>query len=166
MRMKGIVAFDSVFGNTKHVAEAIAEELKENGYEIEFIDLGRKVPWKVEADLVFIGSPTRDSRMTSRAKKFVRRLRKQHWASRPVIVFDTVIRLPENERQRERMAKWTVNGAAPRMKALAEKRGLKVYPEVLRAEVTGLKGPLAPGSLDRVREFTRSALDLISKGQA
>lgn len=151
--MKGIVAFDSVFGNTMRVGEAIAEELRKDGHEVEVIDLGRKVPWRSEADFAFIGSPTRNGRMTGRAKRFVKRLSKNHWSTRPVVVFDTVIRLPENERQRDRMIKWTENGAAPRMKALAEERGLRTYSEVLRVEVTGLKGPLAPGSLDRTREF-------------
>jgi flavodoxin len=158
MIMKGIVAFDSVFGNTKYVAEAIAEELRRNGQEVEVLDLGRTVPWRAEADFAFVGSPTRNGRMTSKAKRFVKRLGKDRWASRPVVFFDTVIRLPEDERQRGHMVKWTANGAAPRMKELAEKRGVMVHPEILRAEVTGLKGPLAPGSLDRAREFARSFL--------
>lgn len=162
--MRGIVAFDSVFGNTKHVAEAIAEELRESGHEVEVIDLGRRVPWKVpEADLAFVGSPTRHGRETSRAKKFVKRM-KGEWASRPVVLFDTVMRLPEDERQRAHMVRWTENGAAPRLKLLAEERGLAVHPEVLRAEVTGLHGPLAPGSLDRAREFTRKCLEGVGKG--
>ena len=160
--MKGMVAYDSVFKNTMRVAEAIAEELGAQGQEVELVDLGRKVPWRPEADFVFVGSPTRNGRMTVRAKRFVKRLRKSTWSARPVIVFDTVMRLPEDQRQKERMARWTENGAAPRLKALAEDRGLNVYPEVLRVEVTGLRGPLAPGSLDRSREFARKVLGSIA----
>jgi flavodoxin len=161
MLMKGIVAFDSVFGNTIRVGEAIAEELRNQGHEIEVIDLGKRVPWRAEADFAFIGSPTRNGRMTSRAKRFVKRLGKKHWSSRTVVLFDTVLRLPEKEKYRERMIKWTENGAAPRLKALAEERGLRTYPEVLRVEVTGIRGPLAPGSLDRAREFARSTISAI-----
>jgi flavodoxin len=153
--MKGIVAVDSVFGNTMRVGEAIADELRKSGHEVEVVDLGKKVPRGAEADFTFIGSPTRNGRMTGRAKKFLKRLRKDYWSTRPVAIFDTVMHLPDNERQRRHMVKWTENGAAPRLKALAEERGLKVHPEIFRAEVTGLKGPLAPGSLDRSREFAR-----------
>ncbi len=159
--MKGIVAFDSVFGNTMRVGEAIAEELRDQGHEVEVIDLGKWVPLRAEADFAFIGSPTRNGRMTSRSKRFVKRLRKSNWAARTVVMFDTVLRLPEKERYRERMIRWTENGAAPRLKALAEKRGLKVHPEVLRLEVTGIRGPLAPGSLDRAREFARETMKVI-----
>lgn len=159
--MKAVVAFDSVFKNTMRVAEAIAEELRELGHEVEVIDLGVRVPRGAEADLVFVGSPTRNGRMTGRAKKFLKRLGKEHWSARPVIVFDTVMRLPENERQRDRMVKWTENGAAPRLRALAEKRGLNAYPEMLRVEVTGIRGPLAPGSLARSKEFARSVMSSV-----
>lgn len=159
--MKGIVAFDSVFGNTMRVGEVIAEELRSEGHEVEVIDLGKWVPWRAEADFAFIGSPTRNGRMTSRAKRFVKRLGKKQWSSRMVVVFDTVLRLPEKERYRQRMIKWTENGAAPRLKALAEKRGLRVHPEILRIEVTGIRGPLAPGSLDRAREFARETMKAI-----
>ncbi|MBI0583850.1 MAG: hypothetical protein ISF22_06435 [Methanomassiliicoccus sp.] len=153
--MRGIVAFDSVYGNTMRVAEAIADELRGQGHEIELIDLGRKVPRGMEADFAFIGSPTRNGKMTSRAKSFVKRLDADHWSARPIVAFDTVMHLPEDPRQRDRMVRWTENGAAPRIKALVEERGMQAYPEVLRVEVTGLKGPLLPGSLDRSREFAR-----------
>lgn len=161
VRMKGVVAFDSVFKNTMRVAEAIAEELREMGLEVEVIDLGLRVPRGAEADIAFIGSPTRNGRMTGRAKRFLKRLKRERWSTRPVVVFDTVMRLPEDERQRERMAKWTENGAAPRMRALAEKRGLNPYPDMLRVEVTGIRGPLAPGSLARSKEFARSVITSI-----
>jgi len=35
---------------------------------------------------------------------------------------------------------------------------MKVHPEVLRAEVVGLKGPLAPDALDKSREFARRVI--------
>jgi len=44
VRMKGVVAFDSVFKNTMRVAEAIAEELREMGLEVEVIYIGLRVP--------------------------------------------------------------------------------------------------------------------------
>lgn len=157
--MKGIVAFDSVYGNTMKVAEAIAATLSDGGIEVEVIDLGKHVPRGVEGDLLFIGSPTRMGRMTGRTKKFIKRLKKDRWSTRPVVAFDTMLKLPEGEDARRRAEKWTDNGAGPRIKELAQARGLNVHEEVLRVEVTGIKGPLASDGLDKAKDFTRAFLD-------
>lgn len=156
--MKGIVAFDSVYGNTLKVAEAIAEELRGQGQEIEVIDLGKRIPRGAEADFAFIGSPTRMTKMTGRTKRFLRRLRKEHWSGHTIVAFDTVLKLPEDPEKRARSAKWTEDGAGPKIRAFAEERGMKVHPEVLRAEVVGMKGPLAPDALDKSREFVRRVI--------
>lgn len=156
--MKGFVAFDSVYGNTGKVAQAIAEELRAQGHEAEVIDLGRKVPRLKEGDFVFVGSPTRMGRMTGRAKKFVKRLDRDHFSSRPVVPFDTMLKLPAEPEARVKALKWTEHGAAIMIKELAEQRGLKVYDRVLRVDVTGLRGPLAPEGLDEAKAFTRSFL--------
>ncbi len=156
--MKGIVVFDSVYGNTLKVAEAIAEELRGQGQEIEVIDLGKKVPRGAVADYAFIGSPTRMTKMTGRTKKFLKRLKKEQWADRTIVAFDTILKLPEDPEKRARSAKWTEDGAGPKIKAMAEERGFRVHPEVLRAEVVGMKGPLAPDALDKSREFVRKVI--------
>ncbi len=156
--MKGIVAFDSVYGNTKIVAEAIAEEIKAQGHEVEVYNLGARVPRLAEGDFVFVGSPTRVGRMTGRTKKFIKRLDREHFATRTVVSFDTILTLPEDPGKRQKALKWTEHGAAIRIKELAEKRGLMVYGQVLRVNVSGLKGPLVPEALDQAREFTRAFL--------
>lgn len=158
--MKGIVAFDSVYGNTKMVAEVIAEEIKAQGHEVAIYNLGVKIPRLAEGDFVFVGSPTRMGRMTGRTKKFVKRLDRGHFATRTVVPFDTILTLPEDPEGRRKALKWTEHGAAIRIKELAGKRGLKVNDQVLRVNVSGLKGPLVPEALDQAREFTR---DFLSK---
>jgi flavodoxin len=156
--MKGIVAFDSVYGNTQRVAEAIAEEIRAQGHEAVVYNLGQKVPRLAEGDFVFVGSPTRMGRMTGRTKKFVKRLDRQHFASRTVVPFDTILPVPEDPEKRQKALKWTENGAAPRIKELAAEKGLKVYEQVLRVNVSGLKGPLAPGAIEQAKQFTREFL--------
>jgi menaquinone-dependent protoporphyrinogen IX oxidase len=156
--MKGIVAYDSVFGNTMRVAETIAEEIRAQGHEAEVIDLGKRIPRGVEGDIVFIGSPTRMGHMTSRTKKFVKRLKPEWWANRSVIAFDTMLRLPKEPEARRKALKWTEHGAGPRIRELAEERGLRVYERVLRVEVSGIKGPLVPQGLEQVKTFVREFL--------
>jgi flavodoxin len=158
MVMKGIVAFDSVYGNTQRVAEAIAEEIRAQGHEVAVHNLGKKIPRVAEGDFVFVGSPTRMGRMTGRTKKFVKRLDRGHFATRTIVPFDTIMTLPADPERRRKALKWTEHGAAIRIKELAADRGLKVNDLVLRVNVTGLKGPLAPEALDQARDFTRAFL--------
>ena len=153
--LKGMVAFDSQYGNTKMVAETMAEELRAQGQEVEVIDLGRRIPWGARADFAFIGSPTRMKRMTGRTKRFLRRLKREDWADHIIVAFDTVLKLPPDPEKREEALRWTEDGAGPKIKAMAADRGFKVYDEVLRAEVLGIKGPLAPDALEKAREFVR-----------
>jgi menaquinone-dependent protoporphyrinogen IX oxidase len=140
------------------VAEAIADEIRAQGHEVEVYNLGAKVPKLAEGDFVFVGSPTRMGRMTGRTKKFVKRLDRTHFATKTVVPFDTILTLPNDPEKRQKALRWTEHGAAIRIKELAEKRGLKVYEQVLRVNVSGLKGPLVPEALDQAREFTRAFL--------
>ena len=39
LKMKGIVVYDTSYGNTKKIAETIAETLKESGIEVDFDDI-------------------------------------------------------------------------------------------------------------------------------
>ena len=100
--MKGIVAYDSIYGNTERVAQAIAEEIRAQGHEVEVIDLGRRIPRGVIGDFAFIGSPTRLSRMTRRTKKFIKRLKRDPWSTKPVVAFETVMTVPTDPEQRRK----------------------------------------------------------------
>jgi flavodoxin len=64
--MKGIVAYDSVNGNTKLIAEAMAEQLKVDGHDVEIVFIKDSVPSPM-GDFMFVGSPTRGMKMTGRS---------------------------------------------------------------------------------------------------
>jgi flavodoxin len=152
--MKGIVVFDSVYGNTKRVAEAIAEQIRADGHSADLINLGETESKKVEADFMFVGSPTRIGRMTKKAKAFVEGLDVEYWKNRPIVTFDTVGPLSEDEEKRKVWLARVEKSAATRMQDQAKARGLKVHPDVLHIAVTGFKGPLAPDALNIARDFT------------
>ena len=151
---KGIVAYDSVYGNTKQVAEAIAEQIRAEGHEVELISIKDEGGGASIGDFLFIGSPTRIGRMTKGAKGFVERLDREYWKSRPIVVFDTVGPLSEDAEKRKKWLSRIDKSAAVRMQELAKQRGLSVHPEVLHIAVTGFKGPLAVDALDMARSFT------------
>ena len=155
MRMKAYIAVDSYYGCTRAVANAIAEELKARGLETTVAFLKSK-PWPaVDGDILFIGSPTRWGNMTRRAKKFVNKLDAGAWNGKQVFTFDTVAQAPTDPARLEKAKKWTAHGAAYQLKDLLEIKGIPVRSEMLRADVIGLKGPLAPDALDKVRAFAR-----------
>jgi flavodoxin len=158
--LKGIVAFDSVYGNTKQVAEAIAEALRVKGHDIEIINLGEGSKTPV-GDFMFIGSPTRIGMMTGNTKKFVKGLDVNVWKGRTVVAFDTIMAAKDPARSGKGML--IENGAGPKLREMAEKIGLKVYPQVLRTEVAGLKGPLAPGAIEKAKAFANEFAGTLSK---
>ena len=57
--MKGIVVYDSSHGNTKKIAETIAETLKESGLEVDnfYVKDLKKLSAK-DYDFMVLGSPT------------------------------------------------------------------------------------------------------------
>ncbi len=150
--MIAIIAYDSVHGNTKMVANQLATVLREMGHEAKLIDLGEWDKRTPEGDVLFIGSPTRMVRMTGPAKRFAKKMDWRLWEDKPVYVFDTIM-MPADPGQKARAAKWTEEGAAPKLKELLEGRGLKVQDKMLRVPVTGLKGPLADSWKAQIRAF-------------
>lgn len=155
LSMKGVVAFDSVYGNTQKVAEVIADEIRNQGHEVTLLNLGSVVSASAEGDFLVVGSPTRMKRMTSRTKRFVKKASRKEFKGRPMAAFDTVLAPPADPEKREKAQKWTENGAGPKIAELAGNRGMKVFPEVLRAKVRDIKGPLTDDALDLSREFAR-----------
>lgn len=157
--MKGIVVCDSVYGNTKQVAEAIAEEIRSEGHEVELISLKDGEAPAAMGDFMFVGSPTRMGRPTGAAKEYLSGLNVDQWKGKPIVMYDTVGPLPKDEEKRKVWMTRIDKSAASRMRDLAEGRGLTVHRELLHIAVTGFKGPLAPDALDRARDFTRKFLE-------
>lgn len=162
-QMRFIVAFDSVYGNTRKVAEYVASELIKQGNEIELIDLKESRPKDVNGDALLLGSPTRMGKMTRRSAKFAKRLDTEIWRGKPMAIFDTIMSLPEDEKKRAKALKWTANGAAIRLQALLQERGFQVLDKVLRVEVIGLKGPLSFVAEEQSRAWARDLLATFAK---
>ena len=151
--MKAAVVYDSVFGNTKLVAEAMAEQLKADGLNVELHNLREEKVRQVDADIMFLGSPTRMKHLTRKVKGFIKKLDKAYWGARTIVVFDTYGPLPRSEEERQRQDRWINPGAVGEMRALAANRGFKVHTSALRSPVVGLKGPLDPEAVTKAKRF-------------
>ena len=143
--MKGIVIYDSSFGNTRAVAEAISETLKESGIETNSFYLKdvKKLNGK-DYDFLVLGSPTKFGTMTFTFKGFLGKVKSKEWMNKPFAVFDT-----ENPENIERLEGSAAEKIAEKLK---EKQMNQVLP-VLKSVVIGWKGPLQDGEIQRAKEY-------------
>ena len=150
--MKGMVVYDTSYGNTRAVAEAISDTMKESGIEVDacYVKDVKKLSGKDHDFLVF-GSPTRWGTMSFTAKGFLGKVKSEEWANKPFAAFDTELR--ENIERKEGSA------AEKIAEKLREKQMNQLLP-VLKAVVLGMRGPLQEGEIERTREYAR---DLVIK---
>ena len=163
--MRAIVAFDSVNGNTRQVAEAMAQAIRDEGGEAELVFVREGAPG-VAGDVLFIGSPTRAMKITRGAARFIGSLDVEHWKERPIFMFDTVGPLSKDDDKRRAQLEMVGRGdknPASRMRDIAAGRGLRVRSPLLHFAVTGMWGPLAPDALPLARDAAKKALADVRK---
>lgn len=156
--MKVRVVYDSVFGNTERVAQAIGEALGSQG-DGETVRVGEVQPEELTGlDLLIVGSPTRAFRPTGATAKLLQAIPRDGLAGVKVAAFDTRISPADvNSRVLNVMVKLFGYAADPIAKRLQKKSGeLAVAPEGFFVEDT--EGPLKEGELDRAAEWARRIL--------
>ncbi len=150
--MKGIVVYDTTYGNTKKIAETIAETLKESGIEVDLFYLKnvKKLSGK-DYDFFVIGSPTKFGTMSFAIKFFLGKVKSDEWVNKPFAAFDT--ENPENvEKSRIENKEWSA--AEKIAQKLREKKMNQLLP-VLKALVLDQKGPLVEGEVKRTKDYAR-----------
>ena len=87
---KAIVIYESKYGNTKLVADVIAEGINESSAEVTVRALGKVDPTGLaEFDTVIIGSPNHIGNATRNIRKFIDGLGKMDIGGKMAAVFDT-----------------------------------------------------------------------------
>lgn len=160
--MKGVVCYDSVYGCTKQVAEAIAEQMRAEGNEAVLFNLKENPRPSLDGDVMFLGSPTRWFKMTSEAKDFAKSLRSLGWKDQPIVMFDTMMGVPADMAERNK-GSWANKGAAVKLRELVKAEGFKVQEEVLHIGVTGMKGPLTATGTDEAKKYVQQVLPTLKK---
>jgi menaquinone-dependent protoporphyrinogen IX oxidase len=145
--MRGIVVYDSSYGNTRKIAETIAETLKASGIEADtfYVKDVKKLSAK-DYNFLVLGSPTRFGTMSFTAKGFLDKVKSKEWINKPFAAFDT--ENPENLEKKE----WSA--AEKIAERLREKQMNQLLP-VLKALVLGQKGPLQEGEIERTKKYSR-----------
>lgn len=146
--MKGIVVYDTSYGNTQKIAETIAETLKESGIEVDLFDV-KKVKKLSAKDYNFLvlGSPTRFGTMSFSIRGFLGKVKSEEWMNKPFAAFDT--ENPENVEKKQGSAGDKI------AERLMEKKMNQAVP-VLKALVFEMKGPLKEGEIERTKDYAKS----------
>jgi menaquinone-dependent protoporphyrinogen IX oxidase len=150
--MKGTVIFDTSHGNTKKIAETIAETLKESEIEVDLFDVkeAKKLSTN-DYNFLVLGSPTKFGTMSFAIKFFLGKIKSEEWMNKPFAAFDT--ENPENvEQSRLQNKEWS---AAEKIAAKLKEKNMKQLLPVLKALVLGMKGPLVDGEIARTKDYAK-----------
>jgi flavodoxin len=164
--MRGLVAFDSYYGNGAQVAAAIADELRAAGHEVALVALHHEKAGKDDlaaAEFLVLGGPTRMKHISRRAMGLAKRLDAGVWAGRPALVYDTYGPLDPDPAKNEGNA-WLYPGGVAELRRRLEEKGLRVAAIELRCLVAEMKGPLVDGALDDARAAARAFARTLGAG--
>jgi menaquinone-dependent protoporphyrinogen IX oxidase len=145
--MKGILVYDTSYGNTKKIAETITETLKESGIEVDLFyvkDVKKIRP--TDYGFLVLGSPTKFGTMSFAFKFFLGQVKGEEWADKPFAAFDT--ENPENMKKKE----WS---AAEKIAERLKERKMNQLLPVLKAAVHDMKGPIVEGEIKRAQDYAK-----------
>jgi flavodoxin I len=145
--MKALIVYDSVYGNTEKIARAIAEAITPSG-EVKVLQAGEANPSELAfIDLLIVGSPTHGGRPTQAIQDLLNKAPKLQGIN--VAAFDT--------RVTSKFARVFGNAARRIAGQLTRKGGVLISsPEGFF--VTGTKGPLKEGELERAAAWAKGML--------
>ena len=141
--MKVLIVYDSQFGNTEKVAKAIAAAFgKKDNVKLAKVDTVKPEDMK-ELDILIVGSPVHAWGPTKGMKSFMKSLNPGTLSSVRAAAFDTGYP--------SRMA----GSAAPKIEKALIKAGCSIVAPATKFAVTGNKGPLADGQLDKATAWAK-----------
>lgn len=156
--MKVLVVYDSVFGNTEKVAQAIGAAFEPQA-EVTTLRIG-----EVTADhlkdlgALVVGSPTRKFSPTPAIKKWLSSLPSRSLDGVKIAAFDTRVDVEEvNSRILTGFVKLFGYAAEPMAAQLVKKGGSQAV-QPAGFIVLGTEGPLREGELERAAEWARQIL--------
>jgi len=148
--MNALIVYDSVYGNTEKIARAIAEAITPSS-EVKVLRAGEANPSELASiDLLIVGSPTHGGRPTPAVQDFLNKVPKLSLQGINVAAYDT--------RSQAKLARIFGNAAGRIARYLTRKGGVLIAsPEGFF--VTGTKGPLKEGELERAAVWARGILE-------
>ena len=164
--MRSLVVYESWFGNTRRIAQTVADALASYG-EVKILSVDDQLPPLDEFDLLVIGAPTHVHGLSNRLSR-KSALEQQDrdgdgggsgvrgWLERlpllgrpPVAVFDT----------RAHKSELLVGSAAQGIVRRLRRRGYRFAAEPESFFVEGTPGPLEEGELERAAQWGKALAD-------
>jgi flavodoxin len=140
--MKALVIYDSYFGNTKKIAEAIAGELEPETAVVAVTDF--KPADLNGVELLIVGSPILGFRPSVKIEAFLNGLGKDQLSGVKAAAFDTRVRI------------FFHGDAAAKIAAGLEKAGARIIAKATGFVVEGKQGPLAEGELEKAANWAQT----------
>lgn len=162
--MKALIVYDSVFGNTEKIAQAIGSAigtaLGSQG-DTAALPVGQVTADKVRGlGVLIVGSPTRSLRPTEAVARFLGQLPKDYLHGIRVAAFDTRWALENIDSGFLRLVVGKGGYAANAIDRMLKKKGGNLVAPPEGFLVTGVEGPLKDGELERAAGWVRQILDL------
>lgn len=152
--MSTLIIYDSEYGNTDKIANAIAvgaaevgEVVRKKASDVRPTDLDT-------VDLVLWGSPTQGGRPTGAMQALIQRLSSDILRGVSVAAFDTRLAIKEHGRWLGWLMK-TIGFAAPKIASELVRKGAKLVTQPQGFIVSDKEGPLKEGELERARQWAR-----------
>jgi len=139
---KAIVIFDSKFGNTEKIAEALSEGMKKEGLNvdcvrIENVDLNKLA----EYDMLAIGAPTQWFGISKPMKEFLKKLANVNLQNKKAFAFDT------------KLSEGRSGSAAKGIEKQLKQLQMTIIRPYASAIVKGVKGPLEEGAEEKFTQI-------------
>jgi flavodoxin len=158
--MKVALVYDSLYGNTEKIAQAIRGAIGKNN-EIRVLGVGEVKPADLEnLGLLIVGAPTHQFRASPTMKKFLGGIRKGELKDIQVAAFDTRLGMDDMPSPiLPPFVKIFGYAAKPMADALVNKGGkLTTSPEGFF--VKGMEGPLKDGELERAARWAEQIVGM------
>ncbi len=154
--MNTLVVYDSTFGNTEKIAQAIADVVAGRG-SARTLRANKVQSSDLEGvDLLVLGCPTHKQRPTDAVQAFLECVSRRSLSGISAAVFDTRYRKP----------RLLTGSAARRLAKSLRKGGASLLTPPQSFFVVSREGPLEPGELERAAAWGREVLDRLDAQQA
>ncbi len=155
--MKILIVYDTKFGNTEKVAQAVKLGL-ENNNDITMLKATEALTIDAtDYELIILGSPTNGGRPSPATQAFINSIPAGSLKGRKAAVFDTGS-TSEGEGFITKTAIKIFGYAAPRMAIMLEEKGAKVVSNITFF-VKGMEGPVIDGELERTKKWAKTLLN-------
>ncbi len=153
--MNTLIIYDSIFGNTAQLAQAMADKLGEHGTaRIALINEAGLAEDK-DIDLLLIGGPTQRHGVSPNMKTFLKSLPRRSLQGVNAGTFDT----------RYHMATWKTGSAAHEIASRLRRTGVSIISEPESFFVAEREGPLEDGELERAARWAEEIHQKIEAGR-